>query len=172
MTPIVDNFFSREITNHLFQIPGKRFGLDLVALNIQRGRDHGIPGYVKYREICGLSKVSSFEDLERLFSNPQVPGVMAQLYRSVEDIDLFLGGTSEKVLPGAVVGPTFACIIGEQFRRIKEGDRFWYEAGKQAGSFTAAQLTQIKKATLSRVLCDNSNLDIMQPNAFLMPQST
>ncbi|XP_017487596.1 PREDICTED: chorion peroxidase-like [Rhagoletis zephyria] len=167
-----DNFFSREITNHLFQIPGKRFGLDLVALNIQRGRDHGLPGYVKYREICGLSRVNSFDDLKRIFSNGQVADVMAQLYRHVEDIDLFIAGSSEKVLPGAVVGPTFACIIGEQFRRFKEGDRFWYENGpNEVGSFTAAQLAELKKATLSRVLCDNSRIEIMQRNAFLMPSS-
>lgn len=92
-----------------------------MALNIQRGRDHGLPGYVKYREICGLSRVNSFDDLKRIFSNGQVADVMAQLYRHVEDIDLFIAGSSEKVLPGAVVGPTFACIIGEQFRRFKEG---------------------------------------------------
>ena len=91
------------------------------------------------------------------------------LLLSFQDIDLFIAGSSEKVLPGAIVGPTFACIIGEQFRRIKEGDRFWYENPNQAGSFTPQQLAEIKKTTLSRVLCDNSNIEIMQPNAFLLP---
>lgn len=165
----VDNFFTKDVTNHLFQIPGKRFGLDLVAINIQRGRDHGIPGYVKYRDICGLRPVRSFNDLKSIFSDPNVADVMKQLYRHIEDVDLFIAGSSEKPIPGSVVGPTFACIIGEQFRRIKEGDRFWYENGNMDTSFTAAQLAEIRKATLSRILCDNSDIGIMQKNAFLMP---
>ena len=39
------------------------FGLDLIALNIQRGRDHGIPGYVEYRRICQVGPSASFNDL-------------------------------------------------------------------------------------------------------------
>ena len=55
---------------------------------------------------------------------------------------------------------------------ITPGDRFWYENGpNEVGSFTAAQLAELKKATLSRVLCDNSRIEIMQRNAFLMPSS-
>ena len=64
-----DHIFAEDITNHLFeaQEDGKQkpgTGLDLVAVNIQRGRDHGIPGYNALREKCGLKRAKKFSDFE------------------------------------------------------------------------------------------------------------
>jgi peroxidase len=162
-----DNFFSKDVTNHLFQAKNKQFGMDLVSLNIQRGRDHGLPGYNAWREHCRLPRINSFEELETVFMNPAVARGMSQLYRNIDDIDLFMAGVSEKHIPDAIVGPTFACIISEQFRRIKEGDRFWFENGGMESSFTEKQLAELRKSNLARILCDNSDVKVMQPSAMV-----
>ena len=58
-----DNVFSESVLNHLFEVNPLDGGMDLVALNIQRGRDHGLPGYIAYREACGLGTANTFDDL-------------------------------------------------------------------------------------------------------------
>lgn len=61
------------------------------------------------------------------------------LYRSVEDIDLFIAGISERSAKGALLGPTFQCIMADQFLRLKRGDRFFYDLGGQPHSFTIGE---------------------------------
>ena len=46
--------------------------MDIVALNIQRAREHGIPDYNTMRGYCGLGKAETFDDL----SDEIVPNVM------------------------------------------------------------------------------------------------
>lgn len=60
---------------------------------------------------------------------------LARLYGSVDEVDLYIGGVSEKPLKDALVGPTFVCIIGDQFSRLRRGDRFFYEEGGHPSSF-------------------------------------
>ncbi|KFM65699.1 Chorion peroxidase, partial [Stegodyphus mimosarum] len=165
-----DRYMVRDVTNHLYQNRNSTNGLDLASLNINRGRDHGIPGYTTLVEFCGGPQITSWRQLDRLFQRGVRP-LFERLYESVEDIDLFSGGLAERPNQGAVIGPTFTCIIGIQFYHLKYGDRFYFEHGGQTGSFTPAQLREIKKVTLGKLICQNSRIDEIQPNAMLFPSN-
>lgn len=151
----LDQFISEEVTNHLFEDKHVPFsGMDLAALNIQRARDHGIPGYNHYRAICNLTKANGFDGLRREIAPPVIER-LRRTYAHVNDIDLFSGALSETPLHGGLVGPTFACIIGIQFRNLRKCDRFWYEGGNPLIRFTEAQLDEIRKISLAKITCDN-----------------
>ena len=93
---------------------------------------------------------------------------MKSLYVSPEDVDLTVGGSLEAHVAGALAGPTFLCILTEQFYRTRVGDRFFYERGDKEIGFTRPQLQEIRKASIARIMCDNGNdIQMMQPRAFL-----
>lgn len=56
-------------------------------------------------------------------------------YRKISDIDLFTGGISEVPSKGAIVGPTFGCLMARQFYHLRRGDRYWYENDLPPSSF-------------------------------------
>ena len=60
----------------------------------------------------------------------------------MEDIDLFIGGLAERPLSGAVVGPTFGCLLGQQFQILKKGDRFWYENNIPPSALSKGKITR------------------------------
>ena len=148
----VDTHFTREITNHLFEKKTKFSGLDLVALNIQRGRDHGLPGYNVYREVCGLQTLKSFTS-----TFTDIPGDslarLSSVFTHPDDIDLFTGLMTEARLPGALVGPTLACLLAAQFSNLKKCDRFWYETSDSQLRFSPQQLEVIRGVTMSSLMC-------------------
>ncbi|XP_042893882.1 peroxidase-like [Penaeus japonicus] len=148
--PAVDATFSREVAGNLFKGEGL-FGMDLVSLNLQRGRDHGIASYTAMRSICGHSSITSFDDLKGIMKD-EVIQEFKDLYKNVEDIDLFLGGLAETPLSDGRVGPTFACILFDQFMRLKSGDRFWYESS--LAGFNFYQMNELYKTSLAGILCE------------------
>ncbi|KAG8198031.1 hypothetical protein JTE90_001869 [Oedothorax gibbosus] len=152
----VDSYISKEIREHLFQAAGKDFGHDLAAVGIQRGRDHGIPGYTKWRLACGLSEIKTWVDLKSVMDEERVK-TLKEVYQFVEDIDLIPAGLAEEQVEGSLLGPTYLCLIGRQFKKTRQGDRLWFELQDKLGSFTADQLKEIYKSCMARIVCDNSD---------------
>ncbi|XP_062573136.1 peroxidase-like protein [Saccostrea cucullata] len=159
-----DRFLVDGIRNRLFEFPPgnqpttETSSFDLGALNIQRGRDHGIPSYNAYRQFCGLRRAVFFATVPGglVDHSPQAAAALQQSYLEPDDIDLFAGGLSETPRPGSILGPTFQCLIALQFSLYKHGDRFWYERTfpeNPLAAFTPAQLAQIKQTTYSKILC-------------------
>ncbi|XP_021946283.1 peroxidasin homolog [Folsomia candida] len=171
-----DEFITTQLTNHLFQTQGHK-GLDLAAINIQRGRDHGLPPYLRWREACGLLKplngkqnstVSNWDDFSEATEIPREKVEwFSKLYESPWDVDLFPGAMVEYPVKGGLLSPTFSCILGQTFLNLRRGDRFWYE---NPGQFSPVQLQNIRNISLSRVICDTSDgIRTMQPIVFLVP---
>ncbi|CAB1335605.1 unnamed protein product, partial [Coregonus sp. 'balchen'] len=149
-----DNLLTEELTERLvvLTVPG---GLDLAALNLQRGRDHGLPGYNDWRTFCGLDRIETQDDFREVVKDASVVGKIMDLYRHPDNIDVWLGGLVEEPLSGARTGPLFSCLIGKQMKMIRDGDRFWWES---EGVFTQGQRAELLRHSLSRVICDNSEV--------------
>jgi len=153
-----DRWYSSGMTNHLFEDAdvGTGSGLDIAALNIQRGRDHGLPGYNDWRQYCGFDPID-FEDLAQGASNR-----FASVYASADDIDLYSGGLVE-ASAGGQTGETYACLLGKQFRNLRSCDRFWWENEDTTVGFSSnRQRGQIKKVKLSHIICQVTGITSIQ----------
>jgi hypothetical protein len=153
----VDTKIVPELQNFLFGPPGAG-GFDLASLNIQRGRDHGLADYNTTRAAYGLPKVKSFSDIT---SDPVLQDKLQQLYGDVNNIDLWVGGLAEDHVPGGSVGPLFTRIIADQFQRIRDGDRLWFE-----NIYTGSTLDRLENSTLADIIRWNTTDTNVQDNVF------
>ncbi|XP_036065893.1 thyroid peroxidase [Oryzias melastigma] len=137
--------------------------MDLASLNLQRGRDHGLPGYNEWREFCGLARIDTLEDLKVVLRDDRVAEMILNMYQHPDNIDVWLGGLVENYLPDGRTGPLFACLIGKQMKALRDGDRFWWEAD---GVFKQKQKDELLKGSLSRVICDNTDIQEVPSDPF------
>jgi hypothetical protein len=147
------------LRNFLFGPPGAG-GLDLAALNIQRGRDHGLPTYSEYREALVGEAPSGFSDIT---ADPVVQTRLEAAYGTVDRVDLWVGGLAEDHLEGAIVGPVFHAILTDQFVRVRDGDSFWYENDR----FSKAELAEVMSTSLADVIERTTGVRHLQDNALL-----
>uniref|UniRef100_A0A8D0G1L8 Eosinophil peroxidase n=1 Tax=Sphenodon punctatus TaxID=8508 RepID=A0A8D0G1L8_SPHPU len=151
-----------ELRDRLFQ-QVRRIGLDLPALNMQRGRDHGLPGYSAWRRFCGLSQPRNEDELARVLNNRELANKFIKLYGTPDNIDIWVGALAEPFVYNGRIGPLLACVIGNQFRKLRDGDRFWWE---NSGVFTLQQLNALRKISLPSIICDNTHITEVPKNSF------
>lgn len=137
-----------ELRERLFKFSSE-LALDLAALSLQRGRDHGLPrtrllmcylspSYhgqhfptlplfrLQWMEevLRAVTLPSNVMELAAVMHNTVVAEKLLDLYKTPDKIDVWLGGVAEPFVPGGRVGPLFACLISTQFQRIHQGDRY------------------------------------------------
>ena len=97
---------------------------------------------------------------------------LQKVYESPKDIDLYSGMLSEPRVSGGMVGELCAHILAAQFHRLRDCDRFWYENGRQKGSFSTKQLKSLRQTSLAKIVCDHvDKASEIGAKAFEVPSS-
>ena len=138
-----------DLRNFLFGPPGAG-GFDLAALNLQRGRDHGLPDYNGCRAGFGLPPVRSAAEIS---TDPTYVAGLEAVYADVDDMDVWIGALCEDREGDAMVGPLLRRVLGDQVRRLRDGDRYWY-----ARVYSGAALEELERTRLADVIRRNTGI--------------
>jgi peroxidase len=159
MAQELDTHIVEDVRSFLFGAPGSG-GLDLAALNIERGRDLGVASYNDLREALGLQRAANFSDIT---SDATLAAQLASIYGSVDQVDAWIGGLAEDPSGSGIVGELFATILLDQFLRLRDGDPFW----SQGLDLPQAQIDALWSTTLADVIERNTDIRSIQDNVML-----
>ena len=138
-------------------------GHDLGSLNIMRGRDHGLPSFNEIRSSYGLPALSSFDDF-RGHDRGIIDALKSAYDNDISKLDPWVGMLAERRKRGSMVGNTLTKVLTDQFERVRDGDRFWYE-----NYLSPTLCALVNDQPLSRIIRRNTNIrrrDI-QDNVFV-----
>jgi len=156
----MDNKIIDDVRNFLFGPPGTGGGLDLAAINIARGRERGLMDYNQLRAAFDLEPYSEFSQIT---SDPAALESLQNVYESVDKIDAWVGMLSEDPMPNAIYGELLIASLMDQFRAVRDGDRFYFE---NDDFFSEEDVQRIKSTTMQDVIMRNTDIDLMQDNCF------
>ncbi len=153
-----------DLRHSMFGAPGAG-GMDLLAMNIQRGRDHALPSYNDMRAAMpGMDPVASFAEIT---SDPVVQNKLASLYSSIDDVDLWVGAVLEDTTPDSGLGELLNEMVHHEFTELMLGDRFFF---MWDDAFTQAERDEIMGTRLSTVILRNTSVTNLQSNVFFVPE--
>jgi peroxidase len=149
-----------DLRNFLFGAPGSG-GLDLAAMNINRGRERGLPDYNTVRIDIDLPAVESFASFT---DNPWLNQILESVYGDINNMDPWVGFLAEDHMSNALFGQSVMTIMERQFTLLRDGDRFYYENDE---GLSQGEKEEIKNTHLVDVILRNSNTTNLQDNIFL-----
>lgn len=155
----IDMHIVDELRNNLFSTS------DLSSLNMQRGRDHGLPSYNALRGYWGLQPFASFEELN---PDPKAVSALAAVYGNIDNIDAWVGIITEYDNGGSLSGGLRNTIISDQFERVRDGDRFWYTIDP---CLNASEKAFLESVTLKKIIELNTNITNLQDYVFYVSDS-
>jgi hypothetical protein len=172
----IDSKVIDDVRNFLFGSPGDG-GFDLPALNMQRGRDHGLPDYNTIREAFDLPPKTAFFDPgdgSGITSDAALAAALDGVYDGdISLVDPWIGALTENHLPGSSVGELLATSLVDQFTRLRDGDWFFYTFDPDLGHPDILAVldelygtTDISEIRLSDIILGNTNIDTLQGNVF------
>lgn len=156
----IDTRIIEDVRSFLFHAPTDNALLDLAALNIQRGRDHGLPDYNQCRINLGLDKKEDFKDITE---DNNLAKALKKVYGNIDAIDPWVGSLAEDFHDEANVGELIYIVLKDQFERLRDGDRFWYE---NDSAFSEDEISELKHTKLSDIIIRNTNISKIQENVF------
>ncbi|MEM1214258.1 MAG: peroxidase family protein, partial [Bacteroidota bacterium] len=148
-----------DVRNFLFGEPGFG-GLDLVSININRGRERGLPDFNTVRADFGLPRYNFFQQIS---PDASVFTRLLSTYVDINEIDPWVGMLAERPMPGTIFGQTVLEIMKQQFQNLRDGDRFYYEVDP---ILTAEEKQRIKTTTLRDIIMYNTDITLLQDNVF------
>lgn len=133
--------------------------MDDCAMDIQRGRDRGLTDYNSLREGLGLDRVTNWGDISSDVDSQQK---LASAYSDVDSIDAYIGVMAEDRLESSIYGETQQMLVLDQFQRIRDADRFWYENDAELNSLTS----EFNSLRLSDIILRNTEIESIQCDVF------
>lgn len=170
---------------------------DIIAFDIQRARANNVPNYQTLRRhyygdnnlfvnnIYGsagcplhLQLLDNMDDplpcYLMITSNITVANQLKSVYRKVKLIDPIIGIQAEDKVPGTSFGRTGGHIIVDQFKRLQNGDRFFYKQLIKNKRFKKDQEQKILNTTMGEIIRRNlfEDPDFPYPdNPFISPEN-
>jgi len=162
----VDQYIVTDMRNYLFGDGHPRF--DLPAMNMMRAWDFGLPFYNDVRAAYGLPWINTWDDFPTYIPNAKEK--LASVYMNPSVVDPWIGGLLDAHLPGSSLSPLFHFAIVDQFERVRDGDRFYWENildelhGPDFNLFRP-----IEETSLAHILRENTLCRYVQDEVFWMP---